>query len=538
MMKKGAKAVYTTGLILFAAACQLHAGQPRLTLYFPFDGNVTPQAAAPTEFKLDGSVPVASYVEGVKGQAVLLNGHQLWGPTAGNLAASQGTVCFWAKPVEWDPQQPETTWRTFWILSSVAPGTQAGSSGYTQDRSNDYVSFWRYPQDMSKAWGSIGAYNYAAQARALSNMIFDIKDWKRGEWRFFAMSWGQDGTDRLYQNGRLSGWMPRTRDSVSANLNYLSIVGGGSILDEVKVFDTALSEAEVMQEYLGKSVATTSGKRRVKPDKFLADALRLIGPQPAGELLIKSGDKVSFIGDSITQNGGYLRVVAHVLKINRLDLNLSPFINAGISANRAEDMAPRFEHDTRLSEKPAWVFISVGVNDVHSRLKDDKNIDLPHDPKVLEAYAANVKQMVEKGQAVGARVVLLTPTIIQEDPNSEGNMRLALYVATMKRIAAETKCAVVDLHGLFLNALANQKTPVRLTVDGIHMSIYGDAIMGIGVLRAMGVSDKVVAATDVTSVIQFHGLMRGMPVADAAELLEVPAKRLLTKPELQSLVSF
>jgi len=344
--------------------------------------------------------------------------------------------------------------------------------------------------------------------------------------------------DLFYQNGERTGGMLRPRESASANLNYLQIIGAGSALDEFKVFDAPLTEEEMKLEYQGKSVATTAAKAPANPCTLLADMLSLVGAQPPGELRIKPGDKVSFMGDSITQAGGYHRLAAHVLKTAYPNLNLPPFTNAGISGNKTENMEPRFTQDMKLSEKPAWVFISVGINDVGGRLKDDNNNALPHDPKVLEAYAANVRNMVDMGQAAGARVVLLTPTLIQEDSNSEGNQRLPLYVDALKQIAAEKKCDVMDLHDLFLKSLANRKTPIKLTVDGLHMTVYGDAIMVIGVLRAMGVPDSAIAATDVAGIIQFSGLRRAMPLSDASELLEVPVARFLAKPELLSLLSF
>ncbi|MDD5704332.1 MAG: sugar-binding protein [Kiritimatiellae bacterium] len=217
------------------------ADRPQVTLYLPFDGNVVPQVAA----EKTGIAPVkpgnpARYADGVKGQAVLLGDNSLACPTAGNLTASQGAICFWAKPVDWDPQQPETVWRAFWTVSSRLSG----------EGRNDWISFWRYPESMSKAFDSAGAYNFAAQAESLDNMILDIKDWRRDVWRFFAMTWNRDGDVRLYQDGRCTGRRKRAPTAMSANLNHLLINGGGCALDDFKVYDGPLSDDEVTQAYL------------------------------------------------------------------------------------------------------------------------------------------------------------------------------------------------------------------------------------------------------------------------------------------------
>lgn len=254
--------------------------------------------------------------------------------------------------------------------------------------------------------------------------------------------------------------------------------------------------------------------------KVLADALAWTGPaegEAAKEVQIKPGDKVSFMGDSITAQGGYVRLAAAALKADYADLTIPAFTNAGVGGQKAENMEPRFEKDMKLADKPAWTFISVGINDVWHRL------GAPHDQAVLDAYKANVTKMVEKAQAAGAKAVLLTPTVITETADAEGNKRLTLYVDAMKSIAKEKGCIVIDLHGYFLNAIAKKPAGMPLTSDGVHMGIYGDAIMAIGVLRALGVPDATIANTDTLSLIQMRPF--GMTLQKTAEVLEVPATR-------------
>jgi len=266
--------------------------------------------------------------------------------------------------------------------------------------------------------------------------------------------------------------------------------------------------------------------------KITAEALELVGPADgtaSTELRIKPGDAVAFMGDSITAAGGYIRLAAGVLQAKYPALKLPPFVNAGINGQRAEAMEPRFVGSMQLSNKIAWAFINVGVNDVGQRL------NAPHKPATLAAYKANVTKMVEKAQAAGATAVLLTPTVLQEEAGSDGNQRLPLYVAAMQEVAAEKKCLVVDLHGMFLTALSRKPADLRLTVDGLHMGLYGAAIMAIGVLRAFGVPDQTIAGVDTFPLLQCKGW--NLPINRVAELLEVPAAR-FAKPELVHGYSF
>lgn len=262
---------------------------------------------------------------------------------------------------------------------------------------------------------------------------------------------------------------------------------------------------------------------QMEPSKILSDAMGLLEPvaKPPPAALVKPGDRISFMGDSITQQGGYVRLVDFVLKTACPDLRLPPFVNTGVSGQKAENMEPRFEKDMKLADKPAWTFISVGINDVWHRAGQ------PHDPAVLAAYKENVSKMVDKAQTAGAKAVLLTPTVIQEDVGSEGNKRLVMYVEAMKSVAAERKCELVNLHDLFLKAIAKKPATLKLTTDGVHMGPYGDAIMAIGVLRALGVPDAAIAATDTTAALN---LRLNTPLQKAAEQLEIPIPRLLKLP--------
>jgi acyl-CoA thioesterase I len=257
--------------------------------------------------------------------------------------------------------------------------------------------------------------------------------------------------------------------------------------------------------------------------KLFAMALALIGPPPKKgapkDLQIKAGQQIVAIGDSITQAGGYLKAIDAVFAQQYPDLKIPPVINAGISGQKAEDLVKRFDKDV-VQRKPAIVTISIGINDVWHR------VDKPADPKVLAAYGENVEKMVVMAQDAKIKVLLLAPTVINEDPKSEGNVRLAEYVKAGKAIARKHKCAYVDLHAMFLRAV--EKTPAtmpagaakasetsasqkagespaaqrvnRFTADGVHMKPLGDAMMAAGVLRALGVPDEKIAATDLGKI--------------------------------------
>ncbi len=229
-----------------------------------------------------------------------------------------------------------------------------------------------------------------------------------------------------------------------------------------------------------------------------AIALELAGPLRDGgapRLAIKQGDRIAAMGDSITQNGGYLRAIQAVFTQQYPELNVPPIVNAGISGHKAEDMVARFERDV-VRHAPTVTTISAGINDVWHRL------EAPHDEKVLAQFGRNLERMVHLAIDAGSRVFLLSPTVIEEDRASEGNRRLARYVESGKSIAREHGCTYVDLHALFLHAVDRQADDARLglagplTRDGVHMNPLGDVLMAVGVLRAVGVADEKMEATN------------------------------------------
>jgi lysophospholipase L1-like esterase len=229
--------------------------------------------------------------------------------------------------------------------------------------------------------------------------------------------------------------------------------------------------------------------------KWMAALVALLGPASSDspqELLLKPGDQIVAIGDSITQDGGYLRNIDAVLAAQYPDLKLPKIINVGISGQKAEDLIQRFQRDV-VDKKPQWLTLSIGINDVWHRVND------PHKDEVLKNYTDNVAKMVDAAQAAGIKVILLSPTVITEDPSAEGNKRLKSYVEAEQKIAAEKKCRFANLYATFLTALEKKPADTQgnyLTSDGVHMNGRGGALMALCALRQFGVPDAKIVAAD------------------------------------------
>jgi lysophospholipase L1-like esterase len=199
----------------------------------------------------------------------------------------------------------------------------------------------------------------------------------------------------------------------------------------------------------------------------------------AAEVAVKSGEKIAFMGDSITAAGargnGYVNLVIRGLEANGIKATAIP---AGISGHKSNQMLARLERDV-LARKPDWMTLSCGVNDVWHGARG-----VP-----LDQYKENITKIVEQCQAAGIKVMILTSTMIGEDESNANNQKLAPYNEFLLGLAKEKKCLLADLNAA-MQAELEKAGPDRkdklLTRDGVHMNAAGNQMMAAGVLKGFG----------------------------------------------------
>jgi len=207
--------------------------------------------------------------------------------------------------------------------------------------------------------------------------------------------------------------------------------------------------------------------------------------EPAtGKIAVKNGEKIAFLGDSITaagrRPGGYCQLVLSALKDQGIKANP---VFAGIGGHKSNQMLARLERDV-LKHKPNWMTLSCGVNDVWH---GERGVD-------LESYKKNITEIVNKAQTAGVKVVLLTSTMIREDQGNDLNQKLLPYNAFIRTLAKEKKCLLADLNADMQAALktfpADAPKGKQLTSDGVHMNKAGNIMMARGVAKAFGLTNQ------------------------------------------------
>ena len=255
------------------------------------------------------------------------------------------------------------------------------------------------------------------------------------------------------------------------------------------------------------------------------------------EIPVKAGDKVAFLGDSITQfgqdknnPGGYVQLVGSGLAANGVKIEI---IGAGISGHKSNDMLKRLDRDV-LSKHPQWMTLSCGVNDVWHGAKG-----VP-----LEEYKTNITAIVEQAQAAGIKVVILTATMIMEDQANANNQKLVSYNEFLRTLAVDKKCLLADLNMDMQKAIAEaqksgQKKPGKggyLTGDGVHMALAGNLMMATGVLRGFGLNSEEIgkakdAWLDIPNISKLTAT-KGITLRQVNQLEKVAAQRNVTVANL------
>jgi len=219
----------------------------------------------------------------------------------------------------------------------------------------------------------------------------------------------------------------------------------------------------------------------------------------------QSGQKVAFLGDSITAYGynhpsGYVQLVAKALEKEGFPITV---ISAGVSGHTSKDMLARVDKDV-IDKKPDWMTLSCGVNDVWHGANG-----VP-----FEQYQTNITDIVTKAQTAGIKVIILTSTMILEDQSNEFNQKLTQYNDFLKSLAKEKGIPVADLNAAMQAEVTEEKAKYPqvkgplLTVDGVHMNPVGDQMMATTILKAWGMTDAQIA--DAKPV--WEGLNTGLSV--------------------------
>ena len=255
-------------------------------------------------------------------------------------------------------------------------------------------------------------------------------------------------------------------------------------------------------EFAGGGVSLPAGSSftfTVNGDGRLVGANKVVtgtayGPAKAGSVArpgyLRPGDRIVFLGDSITEQRMYTNFAETYLALRYPGMKLS-FANAGWGGDTTAGALKRLERDV-LSLKPTVVTICYGMND------GGYGYAKPED--AAAAFGKNLREIVKRLKARKVRVVILTNGVVDDslpkmkwlrdvgDYNAGG---LKALKEEALRVATEEGLSSFDLHAEMTDVLARaKKDGVGMGDDGIHPDEGGSLIMAFCLLKALGVPPR------------------------------------------------
>ncbi len=243
----------------------------------------------------------------------------------------------------------------------------------------------------------------------------------------------------------------------------------------------------------------------------------------AQDLFVRDGQRVVFLGDSITQDGRYVEDIETWLIVNYPRMHVD-IIKLGLSSETVEGLTepdhpfPRPNIHDRLDSalekaKPDIVVACYGMND---------GIYHPFSEERYQAYQEGVRKLIEKVKAAGATPVLMTPPPFDaaaakakvvgagapqygyNTPYDKYDPEvLARYGEWLLTLRGEG-LMVIDVHTPMADEVKSRRAQIpgfTLAKDGVHPDAEGHWIMARTVLQAWGIPDPRSPRPDVLEII-------------------------------------
>jgi lysophospholipase L1-like esterase len=232
------------------------------------------------------------------------------------------------------------------------------------------------------------------------------------------------------------------------------------------------------------------------------------GASPGAAQPFQSGDTVCWVGDSITHGGTYHAIVELFYATRFPDRSIR-YYNEGIGGDRASgimsDEPYRLNVDI-LAHKPTVATIMLGMNDVnradYGPDKTGPDIEQKHQ-HMLDIYDENMRKLMDALTKVGARLILIQPSIFDETTTLPGaglntvgsNGALGKCSMNIEKWANDYHAGIVNFYGVMneINQREQKKDPNFTLVgkDRIHPGPVGHFVMGYTFLKAQNLPREV-----------------------------------------------
>lgn len=213
----------------------------------------------------------------------------------------------------------------------------------------------------------------------------------------------------------------------------------------------------------------------------------------AADPVLKSGDRLAIVGDSITEQKLYSKFIETYLQACHPDLKIQCF-QFGWGGERAPGFAGRMENDL-IPWKPSVVTTCYGMNDGSYRAYDEN---------IGKAYEQGMRAIIDRLKQDKVTVVVGGPGVVDSITWNRGNPDFdQVYNANLQQLssiaqglAEENSFPHADVFAAMMSSMiaAKQKLGDEYHVaggDGVHPSANGQLVMAYAFLKALGVDGQI-----------------------------------------------
>ena len=215
----------------------------------------------------------------------------------------------------------------------------------------------------------------------------------------------------------------------------------------------------------------------------------------------QSGERIIFVGNSITEQGYYESYIWLYYMLHFPERRITVY-NGGIGGDRAKNILDRFDEDV-LPKKPTTICLTFGMNDSGYFEFLQANADSTAKARVEECrgYFGSIQEKLRK--YTPGKKILITSTLYDETVKNPKNY-YPKKSAAMQEIATFQEKAAQDNHWGFVDffhpmteiTLREQKKDSTFTLTGpdrIHPGNSGHFVMAWLFLKQQGLAGKPVA---------------------------------------------
>jgi len=198
---------------------------------------------------------------------------------------------------------------------------------------------------------------------------------------------------------------------------------------------------------------------------------------------LRNGDRIVFVGDSITERTGYTNYVESYLALRYPQAGFT-FFKAGWSGEDSGKLSSRLNRDVFILN-PTLVTLCYGINDLP---------DLPWTDEIGQTFGRNMKSLIRAFKDKRIKVIVLTPSIFGPKYRNvaEKSFNMKKLSAVAIKTANEEGVTVFDLNSFMTDiqtvGLKQDKNFNKMfEEDAVHPSPSGHLVMAYALLSALGV---------------------------------------------------